>query len=187
MQKTDNCGRGKVIVSRAPFYPFSIINVQYQHRYHQMSRAVRQWRIFKQAKRGGGGHIANGLASITDGSLALECPACPHPGRNLPQGWDDASEDKKYVRPSHCITLSLLTFSRWLYTCFLAVDANFRLKLKRRGIEDLEIGSGWAYFVENRRYSEHVSKYKAVETEVSLVKHFTIHFAHALSGRWLRF
>lgn len=53
-----------------------------------------------QAKRGGGGHIAGGLASITGGSLALECPACPHPGRNLPQGWDEVSEDKKYVCPS---------------------------------------------------------------------------------------
>lgn len=37
------------------------------------------------------------LASIPDGTLALECPACPHPGRNLPQGWDEASEDTKYV------------------------------------------------------------------------------------------
>ena len=69
--------------------------------------------------------------------------------------------------------------SRWLYTCFLAVDANFRLKLKRRGIIDLEFGSGPSYFVENKRYIEHVSKYKAVETEVSPVRYPTIHFAHA--------
>src|ERR1700753_4429171 len=62
-----------------------------------MSRCIRQWRSLKQAKRGGGGHVADGLASITDGSLALECPACPHPGRNLPQGWDQVLEDKRYV------------------------------------------------------------------------------------------
>ena len=47
---------------------------------------------------------------------------------------------------------------RWLYTLFLAVDANFRLKLKNRGINDPDIGSGWAYFVENQQYTKHVSQ-----------------------------
>jgi len=47
---------------------------------------------------------------------------------------------------------------RWLYSHFLAVDANFRLKLKSRGIADPEIGSGSSYFVKNGRYSEHVSR-----------------------------
>jgi hypothetical protein len=72
-------------------------DVQFQYRYHEISRCVRQWRHLKQLKRGGGGHITTGLASLPDGALALECPACPHPGRNLPQGWDKASEDTKYV------------------------------------------------------------------------------------------
>ena len=52
-----------------------------------------------------------------------------------------------------------LIFSyRWLYSLFLAVDANFRLKLKDCKIKDPEIGSGWAYFVENDCYIEHVSR-----------------------------
>jgi hypothetical protein len=62
-------------------------------------------------------------------------------------------------------TCRVQTFCRWLYTCFLAVDANFRLKLKRRGINDPEIGSGWSYFVESEKYNEHVSQ-NTVETEV---------------------
>ena len=45
-----------------------------------------------------------------------------------------------------------------MYSLFLAVDANFRLKLKDRKIKDPEVGSGWAYFVENNRYIEHVSQ-----------------------------
>ena len=69
-------------------------------------------------------------------------------------------------------------FSRWLYTSFIAVDANFRLKLKRRGINDLEFGSGSSYFVENKGYIQHVSKYKTVETEVSPVRYPTAHVAH---------
>jgi len=38
-----------------------------------------------------------GLDSVPDGAFALECPACPHPGRNLPKDWDKASEDTRYV------------------------------------------------------------------------------------------
>ena len=39
------------------------------------------------------------------------------------------------------------------------VDANFRLRCKDRGIEDLELGSGWAYFVEESNYLKHVAKF----------------------------
>ena len=53
---------------------------------------------------------------------------------------------------------------------FLAVDANFRMKLKKRGINDPEIGSGWSYFVEKGRYNDHVSR-KTVEKEVSPFRH----------------
>jgi hypothetical protein len=48
---------------------------------------------------------------------------------------------------------------RWLYSIFLAIDANFRLKLKARSIDDPELGSGWAYFVEQLEYTEHVKQY----------------------------
>jgi len=70
-----------------------------------MSRCVRQWRHLKQIKRGGGGHVKTGLASVPDGAFALECPACPHPGRNLPEDWSQAPKDTQYVcsilLPSH--------------------------------------------------------------------------------------
>ena len=35
----------------------------------------------------------------------------------------------------------------WLYSLFLAIDANFRLKQKDRAIRDPELGQGLAYFV----------------------------------------
>ena len=38
-----------------------------------------------------------GLDSVRDGAFALECPACPHPGRNLPEKWEQVSEDERYV------------------------------------------------------------------------------------------
>jgi hypothetical protein len=46
---------------------------------------------------------------------------------------------------------------RWIYVQFIAVDANFKLKLKNRRINDPELGSGWSYFVENSAYTHHVA------------------------------
>ncbi len=45
---------------------------------------------------------------------------------------------------------------RWLYTLFIMVDANFRLKLKDRGLEDAELGPRWAHYVENSKFKAHV-------------------------------
>ena len=62
---------------------------------------------------------------------------------------------------------------RWLHRLFLAVDANFRLKLKNRNINDPEIGSGWAYFVECNHYINHVSQ-NTTDMEVSQPPHGTL-------------
>lgn len=37
------------------------------------------------------------------------------------------------------------------------VDANFRTKLKDRGLADVEIGSGWWYYVEQSKFQAHVA------------------------------
>jgi len=42
-------------------------------------------------KRGGGAHQDTPISATAAGSFAVECPACPHPGRNLPNGWDDVN------------------------------------------------------------------------------------------------
>ena len=50
--------------------------------------------------------------------------------------------------------------NRWLYTLYLAIDANFRLKLKERGVkQDVDLGAGWAYFVNDRLYREELVKH----------------------------
>ena len=38
-------------------------------------------------KRSGRGHDPEGAAATSSGELAIECPACPHPDRNLPLNW----------------------------------------------------------------------------------------------------
>ena len=49
--------------------------------------------------------------------------------------------------------------SRYLYTLFLAVDANFKLKRKNRGIDNPELAPGWASFVEETRYQVYIKDY----------------------------
>jgi hypothetical protein len=56
----------------------------------------------------------------------------------------------------------------WIYAQFIAIDANFRLKLKNRQLDDPELGSGWFYFVENSAYTGHVEK-SLIEEEVRCV------------------
>ncbi|KAH9885590.1 hypothetical protein C8Q73DRAFT_659447, partial [Cubamyces lactineus] len=110
-------------------------------RYRQLSHCMRLYRYLVMLKRGGRGHDPSGLASIENGALAVECPACPHPGKNLPDNWDTAAAEQ-----------------RWLYTQYLMLDANFRVKCKDRGFDDVELGNGQSYFVEEAPYRAHVEK-----------------------------
>lgn len=48
---------------------------------------------------------------------------------------------------------------RFLYTLFLAVDANFKLKGKARGLKDIELMPGWAFCVEETAYQKHLLDY----------------------------
>jgi hypothetical protein len=42
---------------------------------------------------------------------------------------------------------------------YLAVDANFKLKGKSRGISDVELMPGWALFVEEEPYQRYLENY----------------------------
>ncbi|KAM6491450.1 hypothetical protein JOM56_013019 [Amanita muscaria] len=47
----------------------------------------------------------------------------------------------------------------FLHTQFLACNANFKLRLKNRGINDPELAPGWAYFVHEERYQAFLKDY----------------------------
>ena len=131
-----------------------------QYRYHEMSRCVRQWRHLKDIKRGGAGHTSVAVDDLDDGALAIECPACPHPERNLPPDWMDAPEDKAYALFSFpCARPSITIRYRWLYSLILAMDGNFKLKQKTRDIKDPEFGSGLAYFVNVKKFEDHLKRH----------------------------
>lgn len=58
---------------------------------------MRIWRHLKMLKRAGRGQDPSGAEGTQEGELAIECPACPHPGRNLPDGWENAPQEIRYA------------------------------------------------------------------------------------------
>ncbi|KAJ3511895.1 hypothetical protein NLJ89_g3832 [Agrocybe chaxingu] len=109
--------------------------------YTEFHRALRLWRSTMALKRAGHGQDPGGIENTSNGELMVECPACPHPGRNLPERWDKAGS------------------LQYLYILYLAVDANFKLKGKDRGLTDIELTPGWGAFVHEGQYQAHLNNY----------------------------
>jgi hypothetical protein len=57
--------------------------------------------------------------------------------------------------------MSLIATNSWMYMLIVAMDANFRLKSRLRGLfnKGPTLGLGWAYFVDNGPYSEFIRDY----------------------------
>jgi hypothetical protein len=68
-----------------------------QNCYRQFLTVIRLWRHLKLLKRSGRGHDPAGAKGTQPGQCAVECPACPHPGRNLPPDWMNAPDSRRYV------------------------------------------------------------------------------------------
>ncbi|PPQ97896.1 hypothetical protein CVT26_013070 [Gymnopilus dilepis] len=126
------------------------INVP-KSRYRALFRSVLQWRHLKLLKRGGRGNDQSGVQGTQNGELALRCPSCPWPGINLPDDWQDAPENMKF-----------------LYMVFICMDANFRLKnqLVSNYSQDPGLGIGWAYMVPRKPYEKYVLS-KASDDDIS--------------------
>jgi hypothetical protein len=60
---------------------------------------VWEWQHLKMLKRSGHGHLSP--ESQGHHSCALLCPACPHPGINLPTGWEKAAKETRFIL-KHC-------------------------------------------------------------------------------------
>lgn len=129
---------------------------------------IRIWRNLKSLKRAGRRHDPNGVAATAPGEMAVVCPACPHPGKNLPDDWRSAPKEDRYVLI--CSFFQALMYTSFhfsfLYTLFMACDANFRLKLKNRKLRDLDLAPGWGYYVPEKEYYADL-KDRIGDTEVS--------------------
>ncbi|KIJ95660.1 hypothetical protein K443DRAFT_108434, partial [Laccaria amethystina LaAM-08-1] len=119
-------------------------------------RMIREFRHLKLMKRHGRGNVEHGITSTARGDLATLCPACPIPGVNLPEKWEDVGMEWKF-----------------LYTLIIAMDANFRLKnLMRSSLKkDPGLHTGLAYFPEDAPYQKHILKY-ATQKDISTCSGF---------------
>ncbi|KAJ7430401.1 hypothetical protein FB451DRAFT_1345936 [Mycena latifolia] len=112
-------------------------------RYHEWLRMCRKFRHAMMLKRAGRAtsYASGGAEATKQGELVLECPACPRPGVNLPEGWEKATPGE-----------------RFLYTLFIALDACFHLKrlLVSSELRDPDLGSGWGYLVDTGPYREYL-------------------------------
>ncbi|KAF7304805.1 CxC2 domain-containing protein [Mycena kentingensis (nom. inval.)] len=105
----------------------------------------RQYDYLTRAKCAGRGHAGpRGLKDTEAGGLAVQCLACPDPGRNMPEGWKDAPPAEVYK-----------------HALMLALDANFRMKncIRANELDDPSLGPGLGYFVFSDAYKEHLLKY----------------------------
>ncbi|KZV60704.1 hypothetical protein PENSPDRAFT_694042 [Peniophora sp. CONT] len=115
----------------------NVLNVKSS--YKAFIRAFRMFRNLRAAKRTGRGQSARPLSETRPGEIALRCPACPIPGVNLPTGWEDAPPEY-----------------RFLYALYIAIDANFKLKLKDRIAKSVPLADGWSFLVASAPYATHL-------------------------------
>ncbi|KAL0567068.1 hypothetical protein V5O48_014920 [Marasmius crinis-equi] len=104
---------------------------------------LREYRHIKTAKRFGRGHDPTGIPGTVHGSATVPCRACPHPNKNLTSNWQQAPAEDQF-----------------LYTLFLAEDANFKQKARARKNDsrDRNLSPGWGCFVPNDLYMTEVGK-----------------------------
>ena len=48
-------------------------------------------------KQTGCGQDPSSAEGTQEGELTVKCPTCPHPGHNLPEGWENAPPEVRCV------------------------------------------------------------------------------------------
>jgi hypothetical protein len=76
---------------------FDMLMYFFQDRYEAFMRMAREWRHIQMLKRAGRGHDPAGVNATQEGECAVLCPACPQPGKNLPEDWQQAPRTKGYL------------------------------------------------------------------------------------------
>jgi len=75
---------------------------------------AREWWHLKMVIRASRSHDPAGVTATRKGECAVLCPACPHPGMNMEEGWVQVPDDRKF-----------------LHTLFLALDAKLLPEAKK--------------------------------------------------------
>jgi hypothetical protein len=58
---------------------------------------VREWQHLTMLKCFRHGHNPSGIDGTSEGERVVLCPACLQPGKNLPDGWETATKEKRCI------------------------------------------------------------------------------------------
>ncbi|TFK58068.1 hypothetical protein BDN72DRAFT_782554, partial [Pluteus cervinus] len=120
-----------------PAFPDGVPN-----RYPELRRVARQWRNILYRKWFGFGHEPR---TPKQGEMALFCPACPQPGVNLPERWEEDKGNIIYIRQ-------------------FAMDGNFSAShFKQVRNNDVSLTNGECYMTEEKTYKEYLAEYEGPE------------------------
>ncbi|KAF6758442.1 hypothetical protein DFP72DRAFT_1064583 [Ephemerocybe angulata] len=149
---------------------FEILQYESKDRYPSFLRMVHEWRHLKLLKRNQRGHDPErGAAETKEGECAVLCPPCPHPGINMPEGWENEPEETRYI---HALNLAL--------------DACFRLKRKDVSSDEADPGlsRGYSYFVNPIKFTNFLKQHEdEVEPKSTCSRHDAVNLADVTPGQ----
>ncbi|KAI0746139.1 hypothetical protein C8Q76DRAFT_604722, partial [Earliella scabrosa] len=118
------------------------------NRYKQLSHAVRTWRHLIMLKRAGRGHDPAGADATQQGELVVECPACPQPGKNIPDDWESAPPEQKYENTCsaehNAILKANLRKEGYIASGIGAVLCARHALVRKNGAGDIQLGEKYA-------------------------------------------
>ncbi|PPQ76569.1 hypothetical protein CVT24_010515 [Panaeolus cyanescens] len=111
-----------------------------KRKYRILMRIMHQYRHLLMCKWAGRALEPSGIEGTKPGGLAYICLSCPYPGINLPDNWQSAPKEDRY-----------------LYRAYIAMDANFRLKnqLISNYSKDPGMGIGLSFMVPREPYEKY--------------------------------
>ncbi|KAJ7024560.1 hypothetical protein C8F04DRAFT_1270099 [Mycena alexandri] len=119
------------------------VRVKPSDRYHEWLRMCREHSFLELLMQSGRlvAYDHSGAAGTKPGACAVECPACPRPGVNILDDWENAPPEEQYK-----------------FILALAFDVCFRLKrrLISSELKDPGLATGFAYMVEDEPYREYL-------------------------------
>lgn len=132
-----------------PSQPHTVPN-----RERELRRVMRQWRNLKLYQEAGFGHRAEKPGK---GDLVLYCAACPQPGINLPDNWQ---EDPEWlVIHLRCLGYIQIISNSPVITRVLAVDGNSKADhiKSRSNAEDVGLTEGQGFMTEQSAYKSFIT------------------------------
>jgi len=133
-----------------------------------------------QSERGHYAALDKGFAQtepceIPRGKLASFCPACPQPGINLRDDWEDDNQRYAVLRSNH-LGLTVILCFRGLYTRVFTADGNFKADhlTPRNQADDVALTEGEGFMTAEGPYAAHLkdaTENTAGKKNVSFVVH----------------